>query len=251
MRFVSWLYERYATFVDAPVFPTHDLAWAKLLRDNYQSIMQEYSDYTRNHYMPKNLEVDPLPQPHTSASSAWRVLIIRLFYRDTALAKCFPVTLKLIAQMPHKPPFVMFSVLEPGAGLAPHVGYYKGVLRYHLGLSVPSHAADLDDLGRPLCVMHVDKHQHVWANGHDILFDDCWLHEVRNHTGEARVVLLIDVPRPFKGMIWRLLNTAVLRLGRANEMSKTFFSNIQRAARRDRIATAAVTATAAATAKSS
>ncbi len=48
-----------------------------------------------------------------------------------------------------------------------------------------------------------------WEEGRCVLFDDTYRHEVWNDTNGVRVVLLIDVPRPFpQPLAW--VNKAVL-----------------------------------------
>jgi aspartyl/asparaginyl beta-hydroxylase (cupin superfamily) len=232
---VSSILRRWAVFDDRPVYDTSSMEWCKRMRSSYQTIADEYSAYVASgYYIPANKEVDPLPQPLISMKCHWRVAILRLFYHDTPVINHFPRTAHLIKSIMNDfnidAPFIMISILEPGAGLAPHVGYYKGVLRYHLGLSIPLTSSSLHEIDSlPLCHMKVDNHTHVWSNGGDILFDDCYVHEVRNRTNQPRIILLMDIPRPFHRQGWAsLLNRIVLRLARVNDGAKTFYNNINR-----------------------
>ena len=47
-----------------------------------------------------------------------------------------------------------FSILEPGTKIKPHNGVYKGVLRYHLGLIVPSGDLFIEIDGKSLHLYH-------------------------------------------------------------------------------------------------
>ena len=80
----------------------------------------------------------------------------------------------------------MFSILEPGKHIPRHIGFFKGVLRYHLALEVP-------DEGE--CYILVGGEKYSWKEGEDVLFDDTYLHEVWNKSSKQRVVLFCDVLR--------------------------------------------------------
>ncbi|MBV8459134.1 MAG: aspartyl/asparaginyl beta-hydroxylase domain-containing protein, partial [Acetobacteraceae bacterium] len=93
----------------------------------------------------------------------------------------------------------------PGAHLSAHRGAYKGLVRAHLGLIVPE--------PREQCRMQVGNETVGWEEGKCVLFDDTYRHEVWNETEGTRVVLLIDVPRPFPPAL-AVANRAILRLFR-------------------------------------
>jgi aspartate beta-hydroxylase/beta-hydroxylase len=57
--------------------------------------------------------------------------------------------------------------------------------------------------------IRVAGREYVWTEGEGVMFDDSWPHEVINHSSEARVVLIVDVPRPLP-LLPRLVNNAVL-----------------------------------------
>ena len=96
-----------------------------------------------------------------------------------------------------------FSILEPGYHIPPHRGITKGILRCHLGLIVPDDEEN--------CWMRVDQDKHCWREGELLVFDDTYLHEVRNDTPQERVVLLLDFERPMR--FWgTLANRTFIRL---------------------------------------
>lgn len=82
-------------------------------------------------------------------------------------------------------PTVMFSLLKPGARIAPHTGMYNTRLICHLPLIVP-----------PGCTFRVGNDVRAWEAGKLLIFDDTVEHEARNDGAEDRVVLIFDIWRP-------------------------------------------------------
>lgn len=87
----------------------------------------------------------------------------------------------LIAQSPT----VMFSLLRPGARIAPHTGTHNTRLICHLPLIVP-----------PDCGFRVGSEVRQWEEGKLLIFDDTIEHEAWNHSDRDRVVLIFDIWRP-------------------------------------------------------
>ena len=85
-----------------------------------------------------------------------------------------------------------FSILDPGVEIPPHVGYYKGYLRYHMGIVIPNNETDrTDDKAYIVC----DGEKYIWKEGEGVVFDDMYLHYVKNATNQTRVVLYLDIKR--------------------------------------------------------
>ena len=91
----------------------------------------------------------------------------------------------------------MFSVLSPHSKIKIHRGFYKGVLRFHLGLSTPNS----DD-----CFIVVDNKKYSWRDGEGVILDDTYLHYVENNTDQDRIILFCDIVRPTKGYASSLNN---------------------------------------------
>jgi hypothetical protein len=153
-------------------------------------ILSEFIEYCKMHnYIPRMKELDEkegllLDQ---DKQHAWRILFLRICNKDTDLVKEFPQTMKLINRFQTQKfliPSIMFSILEPGACLPTHVGYNCMLLRYHLGLIIPS---------GPDCYLTVDGKNYKWNP--EIYFDDTFSHSVTNNTDKYRVVLLLDTVR--------------------------------------------------------
>ncbi len=103
-----------------------------------------------------------------------------------------------------------FSVLEPHQHIKAHWGYWKGFVRYHLGVVIPDNNRD----GK--CWIRInpqaqartgDREQiaqgekYYWREGEAVLFDDTFLHDAANESDQVRVVLFMDVARR---MVWPL-----------------------------------------------
>lgn len=76
-----------------------------------------------------------------------------------------------------------YSVLLPGAEIAPHRGYTDEVLRLHFPLVVPN--GD--------CGIKIDGVQYQWVLHEPLLFDDTLEHEAWNRTNDARIIVLFDI----------------------------------------------------------
>jgi aspartyl/asparaginyl beta-hydroxylase (cupin superfamily) len=115
-----------------------------------------------------------------------------------------PKTAALLAEVPEVF-MAFFSIVDPRQHISPHWGYYKGFVRYHLGVVIP------DDNENGLCWVRVngDKHDNEqrdpslvekgevyhWKNGEGIVFDDNYLHDAANESDEVRVIMWLDVRR--------------------------------------------------------
>ncbi len=107
---------------------------------------------------------------------------------DDVIARC-PRTWQALQAAPlpriaHSPT-IMFSLLRPGARIAPHTGMQNTRLICHLPLIVPRH-----------CGFRVGNEVREWEEGKLLIFDDTIEHEAWNDSREDRVVLIFDVWRP-------------------------------------------------------
>jgi aspartate beta-hydroxylase len=84
-----------------------------------------------------------------------------------------------------------FSYLAPGKHIPVHRGPFRGVLRYHIGLSMPR-----DGKGELGAILWIDGAPYRLDDGDTLLWDDTYPHEVLNATDRVRVALLLDVWRP-------------------------------------------------------
>lgn len=97
-----------------------------------------------------------------------------------------------------------FSVLEPHQHIKAHWGYWKGFVRYHLGVVIPDDNRDgkcwirinPDAQDRNEAREAIEQGQrYFWHNGEAVLFDDTFLHDAANESDQVRVVLFLDLAR--------------------------------------------------------
>ena len=121
----------------------------------------------------------------------WRMFIMKAYGVEVEqnLKKC-PTLAALVAQSPEVVSCVL-SFLAPHKHIPKHRGPFRGIMRFHLMLSMPR-AAD----GGPAAVLEIDGVPHRLADGECLLWDDTFPHEVFNRSDEVRVALLLDVWRP-------------------------------------------------------
>jgi hypothetical protein len=82
-------------------------------------------------------------------------------------------------------PMALYSMLKPGAYIAPHNGLINTRLICHLPLIVP-----------PDCALRVGNQVRQWEEGKALIFDDTIEHEAWNRSDRTRVVLLFEIWRP-------------------------------------------------------
>lgn len=106
------------------------------------------------------------------------------------MAARFPATLAALEAAPLcrisvRSPSIMFSLLQPGARIAPHHGMINARLICHLPLIVPGAGA-----------LQVADEARQWEEGKLLIFDDSVQHEAWNDADGDRIVLIFDVWRP-------------------------------------------------------
>lgn len=195
-------------------FPEHKLleAHADEIRCELEEILKNEANIPRFH------EIDKIQTRISDVGeSPWRVFVFKA-YDNWVEGNCekAPKTVALLRQIPTVTT-AMFSILGPKKHIPPHIGLYKGILRYHLGLIVPKSAP---------CYIVVAGQKYQWEEGKGVLLDDTYLHHVYNESDETRVVLFCDVyrndlPGPFN---W--LNRVVYKM---RERSKRLKKAIARA----------------------
>jgi aspartyl/asparaginyl beta-hydroxylase (cupin superfamily) len=148
----------------------------------------------------------------------WKALMFkagRFIEQNCALA---PRTADVLRSLPgvHN---AFFSIIEPGQYITPHWGYYKGFVRYHLGVIIPDDNAhnrcwlrvnaDPSDNARRDKTLIERGQKYYWKNGRGLLFDDTCLHDAANESDQTRVVLWLDVARKMPAAL-SIYNRAIL-----------------------------------------
>lgn len=160
-------------------------AW-ETLRDEALAIAGDMPRVPRFH------EIMP-EQESISANDGrdWRMYIMKAYghVSQQNLARC-PA---MAALLKHSPEVLSatYSFLGPGKHIPEHRGPFRGVLRFHLGLSMPR-----DSNGKLGAILWIDHKPVLLDNGDCLLWDDTYPHELLNTTDQVRAVLLLDVWRP-------------------------------------------------------
>jgi ornithine lipid ester-linked acyl 2-hydroxylase len=177
----------------------------KTLEDNYAVVQQECLELLN--IKDRLTDVRSLGAGYTDGgihTAKWKAFMFKSgdFLEDNC--RLAPRTAELIRKIPGVYT-AFFSVLDPHQEITPHWGYYKGFLRYHLGVRIPYNNANnqcwLRVNGDRAQNELLDKNQiefgerYYWKNGEGIIFDDNYLHDAANESDEVRVVLWLDLRR--------------------------------------------------------
>jgi beta-hydroxylase len=199
---------KYSTVGDYPVFEKEQFKWTELLENNWIDIRKEVENILAFHKMLPNLQDIQQEQNLLTQDNKWKTFFLFGFgIKATLNCQSCPTTTSILEQIPGMKT-AFFSVLSPYKHIPAHKGIYKGIIRCHLGLIIPGNLGD--------CVMRIEKEYIYWQEGKTAVFDDTFEHEVWNNTSETRVVLLIDVMRPFKPPLNFINNTIVKLIGNSS-----------------------------------
>jgi beta-hydroxylase len=162
-----------------------------LLRQNWQTIRDEGLELLRQNYF------DSTKRPGTAGyfdvgfrtffKYGWSRFYINWYgYTHHSAIRLCPRTVEILQRVPavHG---AMFAYLPGRAQLTRHADPVAISLRYHLGLATPNSDA---------CFINVDGHNQSWRDGEVLMFDETYLHYVRNDTDSDRLILMCDVKRP-------------------------------------------------------
>ncbi len=204
-RFLRWLdryFAKYSLVGDRAFFAAEDFPWVPQVEARWPAIRAELDDVLRDVDHLPNFQDISTDQYRITQDDRWKTyfLLGYGFTVDEHMARC-PETAKALAEIPGITT-AMVSIFAPHKRIPPHVGPYKGVLRYHLGLRVPE--------PRDACGITVRGETRHWDEGASLVFDDVWEHEAWNDTDGTRVVLFVDFIRPLRAPA-KWLNTVVLK----------------------------------------
>src|SRR5580658_1311415 len=169
------------------------------------------------------VDVENMAGKYTSGgihAIAWKAFMFKSFrFIDENCARA-PRTAELLRDIPGLYT-AFFSVLEGGQYITPHWGYWKGFLRYHLGVIIPNNNEDqsswlrvnpsaADNATRDVTLIERGE-KYYWKEGKGVMFDDTFLHDAKNATSDVRVILWLDIRRKMPAYL-QALNTAVLEI---------------------------------------
>lgn len=185
-----------------------------LLEQNSSLIINEWTSLKNIHT--KNIQDITIYDAALTTDDKWQVESLMIMSKDSRLShKRFETTYNLLKSIPGIQN-IFFSVLDPGKKIAPHRGIYRGLIRTHLGIITAKNNED--------CWIEINGVRKSWEASKAFAFDDGLTHKVENNTDEPRIILIIDVERPFykgiailnKFVIWVLSESSYIKNIRKN-----------------------------------
>ena len=193
----------YSPHGDPTFFDTQDFPWTDLLEEHWALIRAELDAVLAHRDALPNFQDISEDQTAITTDDNWKTFFLYGFgHKAEKNCRLVPKTTEVVERIPGMKT-AFFSILAPGKHIPAHRGPYKGVMRAHLGLKVPDANED--------CRIRVGDDVRHWEEGEVLLFDDTHDHEVWNDTDETRVVLFLDVVRPFEPPV-DPLNRALITL---------------------------------------
>lgn len=196
---------------------------SRTIEKNANNIIKEFNDYTKQHKPNCVRESNPgfKIEITNNSENCWRTLYLKNLGKiDETMLEYFPSTLSLLQDKQIHNAF--FSILDPGVEIPPHIGYYKGYLRYHLGIIIPNDSSNIiNDKAYIVC----GGKKYIWKTGEGVIFDDIYLHNVKNPTYERRVVLYIDFIRKSNNFLCNSINDLGIFIIENSITLRTFITN--------------------------
>lgn len=199
----EWLFYKFSTVGDEPVFDNARFPWAKEIEAEFPKIRAELEKVMERRDELPNFQDISTDVKTIQTDNNWKTFMFCGYgvWADENCRQC-PDTVAALKKIPGlKTGF--FSILAPRKHIPAHRGPYNGVLRLHLGLIVPEPNEKVR--------IRVNDQIARWQEGKALIFDDSYNHEVWNETDGWRVVLFVDFVRP----VWfpfNILNWLILRL---------------------------------------
>lgn len=180
-----------------------------LLTERFAELKAETLQVLNSAKLPLFADVS-VQQRGIASKQPWRVFPF-FAYGHVNMENCrkAPVLSGLCMQIPSVR-LAMLSSMDEGAEIPMHCGYFKSILRVHLPLVI-----DVEDTQGHRFI-EVGGERHSWREGQLVAFDDTFPHRVSNRVPGRRVVLFLDVERPFQTRVSQLLSKALLALMRAS-----------------------------------
>ena len=176
-----------------------NLAWQRI-RDEALTLAARLESVPRFH------DIMPEQAPLSAQDDRdWRIFILKAYGVEVAehMARC-PVLASLLRETPEVLS-ASLSFLAPRKHIPCHRGPFRGVLRFHLMLSMP-----VGPEGTPAAALTIADREHRLGDGECLLWDDTYPHEVRNNSDEGRIALLLDVWRPDMPMDMEILSRMIV-----------------------------------------
>jgi beta-hydroxylase len=188
-------------YLDRSRFPELDV-----LKDNWEVIRDEAMHLFDEGYI-RAAEKNNDAGFGSFFKKGWKRFYLKWYDKPLPSAeRLCPKTVALVSAIPNVRG-AMFALLPGGCHLNPHRDPFAGSLRYHLGLATPNSDA---------CRIYVDGQAYAWRDGEDVMFDETYVHWVKNETEQTRVILFCDIERPLSNRLITGINRWISSLlGRA------------------------------------
>lgn len=202
----------------------HDIFPASIKMEKHSKIIiNEFKTYTKNKKPEciRNNNPGFIIENNVTEDNCWRAIYLkRMGNVEQSMIQYFPNTVELLNDKQIHNAF--FSILDPGVEIPPHTGYYKGYLRYHMGVIIPNDNTDkIDDKAYIVC----GGEKYIWRANKGIVFDDMYLHNVKNPTNKKRVILYLDIRRKDEQYIVGKINDVGLYLIENSLLLNLFLKN--------------------------
>jgi beta-hydroxylase len=172
-----------------PILPLSMFPEHKILEQHTDDMAQEIQTFLHNYRAPSANESSSITFGDSFSDDGWKLVILKFYNKNYPLVQSrFPKTMQCLNQCGDKVRIAMFSILLPHHRIAPHVGPFRGSMRYHLGLEIPK--------DRKNCFIEIHGNKYHWMRSDSLLFDDTYVHQVYNNTQERRIILFLDIQRP-------------------------------------------------------
>lgn len=194
-------------------------AWVAEIEKQTPTILSELNNIMQSYdEIPRMGDLSKEQRRIIEGQHQWKTFMLYVYGEpiEKNIERC-PATSRIVKQIPGMT-LAFFSILEPNTSLAPHRGPYKGVLRYHLGLIIPSDANK--------CGIKIDGKTYHWQVGKSLIFDDTFTHQVWNNTNEKRVVLFVDFKRDLIFPV-NILNNKMIKLIRQSPFIANMLKEIE------------------------
>jgi beta-hydroxylase len=172
------------------------------IENNSNTVISEYKRYIENNKPECIRKNNPgfKIENNSINDNCWRIIYLKKIGKiDNDIIQYFPNTIELIKDEQIHNAF--FSILDPGVEILPHRGYFKGYLRYHLGVVIPN--------GNEKAYIMCGGEKHIWEEGKGVVFDDMYTHYVKNPTNNTRVVLYLDIKRKSNYFVNKINNIGI------------------------------------------
>jgi ornithine lipid ester-linked acyl 2-hydroxylase len=193
----------------------------RILEENYPIIREECEKLLVVRH--KLTDVEALGGGYTKGgihSARWKSFMFKSGDFIDQNCKLAPGSAALLRRIPNLYT-AFFSILEPHQYITPHWGYWKGFVRFHLGVVIPNDNADQscwlrvnckpeDNAKRDTKLVEAGE-KYYWKNGKGVIFDDTFLHDAQNGSDQTRVVLWLDLARRMPTHL-HVLNTLLLKI---------------------------------------